>query len=81
MTQTTGRLYTWRQIADILGYSVDDLSALLVDLAGTERHLDAEGRPTEATLALIQDQARAARLTDDPHADDPAYDSDFWEDN
>ena len=37
--------------------------------------------PTHADLDLIRQRARSTQAVDDPHADDPAYDSDFYEDN
>ncbi len=82
MTTTTGQhAYTWAQIADLTGYTADDLHALTADWIGEPGYLDRQGQPTEATLTLLQEQMRVNRLAGDPHADDPAYDSDFYEDN
>ncbi len=82
MTQTTGQhSYTWEQIADLTGYSADDLRQLTSDWVTWPGYLDQQDQPTEATLVLLEEQMRIDRLADDPHADDPTYDSDFYEDN
>ncbi len=73
--------YTWEQIADLTDYTRADLDELTAEWIGEPGYLDNDGRPTSAALDLLVEQARAARLANDPHADDPGYDSDFYEDN
>lgn len=54
----TDRTYTWEQIAQRTGYTIDDLDALTAEWIHGPGYLDERShQPTQATLDLLQRQA------------------------